>query len=222
MNIRKSFVAIAATAGMVVYVAGATSAQNLAPGGTLSPVPTTTVSGSTVVTQTQNFTSLINTYSGSLVSSVINEGAGNSLGGLTFTFLLNNNASTPMNPNTTEDALTRITDSLFSGFQTSAFYVTGTGAAPTEADRSTGVGGTVGFMVSVPGGGSSDLLVVRTNATGYTAGVAGISDGTTVNVASYAPTTAAVPEPGTYAAFLVGGLGVLGLMVGARKRSLVA
>jgi hypothetical protein len=31
-----------------------------------------------------------------------------------------------------------------------------------------------------------------------------------------------VPEPGTYAAFLVGGLGVLGLMVGARKRGMVA
>jgi hypothetical protein len=31
-----------------------------------------------------------------------------------------------------------------------------------------------------------------------------------------------VPEPGTYAAFLMGGLGVLGLMIGARKRSLVA
>jgi hypothetical protein len=28
-----------------------------------------------------------------------------------------------------------------------------------------------------------------------------------------------VPEPGTYAAFLIGGLGVLGLMIGARKRS---
>jgi hypothetical protein len=36
------------------------------------------------------------------------------------------------------------------------------------------------------------------------------------------PVNTAVPEPGTYAAFLVGGLGVLGLMVGARKRSLVA
>ena len=36
------------------------------------------------------------------------------------------------------------------------------------------------------------------------------------------PSPAGVPEPGTYAAFLVGGLGVLGLMVGARKRSTLA
>jgi hypothetical protein len=57
----------------------------------------------------------------------------------------------------------------------------------------------------------------RANASGVSAFTA--HDGATF---SAVPTTSTVPEPGTYAAFLVGGLGVLGLMASARKRSLVA
>jgi hypothetical protein len=72
-------------------------------------------------------------------------------------------------------------------------------------------------LTSVATIGGPATISINTGGTGFnpfTAGGAG-------TFSAFRP-TANVPEPGTYAAFLVGGLGVLGLMVGARKRSMVA
>jgi hypothetical protein len=68
--------------------------------------------------------------------------------------------------------------------------------------------------------GSMSVEFVNAN---FTFNSTSVSSFTAKDSATYtANTPAGVPEPGTYAAFLVGGLGVLGLMVGARKRSMVA
>jgi hypothetical protein len=63
-------------------------------------------------------------------------------------------------------------------------------------------------------GGPANITVNANGFNPFTAGGSGTFS------ASVQP--AGVPEPGTYAAFLIGGLGLLGLMVGARKRSAVA
>jgi hypothetical protein len=69
-------------------------------------------------------------------------------------------------------------------------------------------------------GGSLSLEFVNAN---FTFNSTSVSSFTAKDSATYtANAPAGVPEPGTYAAFLIGGLGVLGLMVGARKRSMVA
>jgi hypothetical protein len=225
MKITTTTLAIAGAVALTAFAAGGSQAAtgNLAPGGAVSPVSTTSVVfTNTLASETVSFTSPGSTYSGSLLSKVVNEGAANSLGGLTFVFQLTNNSSTPNNPNGSEDLLSRFSDQVFSGYQTSVFYDTSSGTfAPSSATRSAGLGASVFFnflngngQASLPAGTTSDYLVIRTDATTFTNALAGVSDGTTVNVASYMPGT---PEPTSVASFGLGGLGLLGLMVRARK-----
>jgi hypothetical protein len=79
--------------------------------------------------------------------------------------------------------------------------------------------GTVDFSFQ-PGGVAANktsyLLVVRTNATQYTAGSFQLQDGGNGSTPAYMPLTAA-PEPSSVAAFAFAGVGALGLMLRARK-----
>lgn len=111
------------------------------------------------------------------------------------------------------DAVGRLTMTDFGAFTTNAGYrmdnwdgpgafVVGTQAA-LSADRSIG-GGTIGFGF---GGGADKIdpgeisatLVIRTNAYAYKAGSVTTQNGAVYTMAAFAPTTSAIPEPGTYA-----------------------
>ncbi len=223
MNIQKTIKITIASAAMAAAATGASFAQNLLPNTTITP-SATALGGVLITSQTNPFVAPPNNgnpslYNGTMFSGVYNEGAANSLGGLTFVFQIANSASST-------DPLDRVTDQSFTGFQTSAFYSTSSGTmVPTSAFR---IGtASIGFRFETaanPGigtllpGATSDLLIIRTNAPSYTAGLAGISDGTTINTPSYAPASA-VPEPATLATFALGGLGLLGLIARKTRRT---
>ena len=221
MNIYKALNITLASAALAVAATGASFAQgNLTPGGTITPTATT-LGGALITSQTDAFTSALKTYSGSLYSAVYNEGAANSLGGLTFVYQLQNDAMS-------KDALDRIAGGDFSAYQSSAFYSTqagGLGAgtnAPNFAFETLSGGAGFKFDTSSNGnlfkGQTSDVLIVRTNANSFTDTLEGVSDNTTVNVASYTPaTTSVVPEPATVVPFAFGALGLLALGLRARK-----
>ena len=149
----------------------------------------------------------------------------NSGGLLDFYYQFSNNLAST-------DTITRLTDSSFGGFTTDVGYRTdlptelsaltwlnGTRQNPSYADRKT-AGTVVGFNFTDPNnsgavvnpGETTAILVIKTNAFNYTAGITGIIDGTTTNTPSYAPTAA--PEPASMA--MIGG-GLI-LLASLRKR----
>ena len=147
------------------------------------------------------------TFSGTLTSSVIAGDATNPFGGLTFTYLLQNNVGNP-------EAIGRLTVNNFAGFLTDMSYqVPLVGLAPTLNDRSTGAGDVVGFsFVGFPigvgmlsPGQSSTLLVVQTNAPDWRQTTAAVIDGSVATVPSLAP----VPEPATLSLLVLGGLALI-------------
>jgi len=120
------------------------------------------------------------------------------------------------------DSVGRLTMTNFGSFITDVGYRSdnwdGAGQFETgtqnalSADRS-GSGGTIGFgfgssLARIDPGEISATLVVRTNATAYTAGSVTTQNGAVYTTASFAPTTAAVPEPGTYVLISAGLIGL--------------
>lgn len=97
--------------------------------------------------------------------------------------------------------------------------------AASTADRS--VDGVVGFnflpglLGKITPGETSDILIVRTNATTFTAGTMGIIDGTAGFAAAFQPSGAPplvgpIPEPGTFGLLASGLVALVGV---ARKRA---
>lgn len=127
------------------------------------------------------------------------------------------------------DSVGRLTMTNFAGFTTDVGYRMdnwdngGAFVAATQsalsADRSS-TGGTIGFGF---GAGSSKIdpgeisatLVIRTNATAYTTGSVTTQNGAVYTTASFAPTTSAVPEPGTY---VMMGAGLIALATLRRRK----
>ena len=117
------------------------------------------------------------------------------------------------NGSSSSDSVGRLTMTNFAGFTTDVGYrmdnwdgagqfLGGTQAA-LSADRS-GSGGTVGFGFGsganrIDPGEISATLVIRTNATAYTAGSVTTQNGAVYTTATFAPAESGVPEPGTYA-----------------------
>jgi hypothetical protein len=132
------------------------------------------------------------TFSGILTTTVITGDTSNSLLGLTFTYLLSNNASST-------HPIGRITINGFEGFAVDASYLAPTtGRAPTLVNRS--VEDVVGFSFLAgvgPGvlspGLTSSLMVLQTNAPAFGDNFASVINGTVQTVLTYSP----VPEPGT-------------------------
>jgi PEP-CTERM motif len=180
----------------------------LTPGGGVSGVAQPDpVGGVTLTNLTYSFVGP--TFSGTISSSVISGDASNPWGGLTFTYQFSNTGG---------DAISRFTVSPFTGFFTDVSFQGGTALpqiAPNLITRSAD-GSILRFNFDFPGlnvapGQSSSLLVVQTDATGYKPTIAGLIDGSTVNLTSFAP----VPEPASASLLLLG----IGALIALRRKS---
>jgi hypothetical protein len=196
----------------VAMLSSSAMATLLAPGSTVAPSPTASPAGAALVVSSgaQPFASVDGTsFSGTLTTNVYTADAGNPFGlnVLTFTYLLTNAGP---------DALERLVTVNFQGYGTDV-SVNGAfaGALPTSADRSAN-GRVVGWDYTggpgIPGGGSSTLLVIHTDATLHVAVQNSVINGSVAVVNSFGP--APIPEPATLG---LAGIATLGLVIRRRK-----
>jgi hypothetical protein len=164
-----------------------------------------------LATQTSPFVS--DTYTGELVSSVIQGDTTNTLGGLTFTYVLRNL--------TGSHSINRLSINGWDGFTTDVSHSTPAGAGtviPAYADREVG-GTSIGFSwVAAPigtgavgPGQTSATMVIQTNSPVFVPTSAFVLDGFPAGMLSFAP----VPEPST---FVLAGSGLALLVYGYSRR----
>jgi hypothetical protein len=199
--------------GASIAVASQVSASVLAPSGNIAAAATAAdpTTGSLIISTGPTLFSAP-TFSGTLTESVWQESpSANPLGGLTFTYRLSTNTGAGFT------SIERVTGFNFSGFSTDATYLltTGSDQAPSGFTRN-GSGSVVGFdfdppAVSFDPGESTAMVVIRTNAVGYTAGSINIIDGSSTSVPGFAP----IPEP---AAIGLLALGAGALLLRRRRR----
>ena len=149
--------------------------------------------------------SISGSYTDSVYSDPTNTfGAGD----LDFVLMVTNSGSSP-------DVIGRITGSSFTGFKTDVGYAAVSGGiAPSTVDRLTADDVGFDFATGVTPGGTTDWLVIKTNAKLYTSGTVSLIDSIPTSVAGLAPT---VPEPSTWAMLGLGFAGV-GLLGFAKRR----
>jgi hypothetical protein len=192
---------------LLAAVIAMTSAANAAPlsvGTALIPAPAEfdPVGGSVLSTMTVPFAAA-GSFSGTLTTEVISGDTTNALGGLTFTYLITNDVSSA-------NSIGRMSVTSFDAFVTDSNYqVPANGVAPASIDRNVS-GDVIGFnfvpTALDPASGflapgmSSVLLVVQTNAAGYSQGVANFIDGGVATATTIVP----IPEPGSVALALSG------------------
>jgi len=173
-------------------------ASNVFPG----LVPPGTDPGILLATLSAPFTSSLGTNSGTIVSAVFRETGGT----LDFYYQVTNNLTAPncgLAGKQGCDPLSRETDTNFFGFTTATGFrkdgstligtpfVDGT-VPPVAADRNS-VGDVVGFSFNateatkIQPGQVSNVLVISTDATFFTAGNASVIDGGVTTVASFEP-----------------------------------
>jgi hypothetical protein len=192
----------------------------LLPGGDLNPVlseplPTPTA-GTTVAAETIPFSAIVGSntvFSGSLFSEAINVGTV-AVPQYDFVYQLTNGAGS-------QDSIARLTLSSFFSFTTDVGYsstnvaagVTGS-VVPTDA-TSDPTGTNIGFDFDPPtnalaSGTSTYTLVIATDSTSYINGNGAVTDDGATNalavVPAYGFSSPPVPEPGSIALLLTGGL----------------
>jgi hypothetical protein len=192
--------------------AGSALAAPLTAGNTLFPAPgepDPTDGGNVVASLTTPF-HVPGFFIGSLTATVVeNDPANPYPGGLTFTYIVNNDPTSP-------NAIARMTTTQWASFLTDASYqIPATGRTPALIDRLTS--DVVGYSFSGIGSGqilpgmTSALLVVQTDAAGWQQTTASIIDSGAITINTLGPN---IPEPAT--------LGFLSLAAGAilmRRRS---
>src|SRR5579859_3906227 len=148
---------------------------------------------------------------GTLSSQVLMGDTANPYGGLTFTYELSISASS-------RDSLSGFSVSSFAGFQTDVSYTNNSvsAVAPSFFSRSSSgdVVRSIWLYQQIGPGEESPVLVIQTDANAYESTMAGVIDGLTANVASFAPS--AVPEPAS-GLLLLAGIGTV-LVRGVVKR----
>lgn len=205
MTLKTCVLSIAALA----FAAPALAAP-IGPGGTLflPAGEAEPFAGSTVVAaQTLPFATAF--YSGTLTSVVLAGDTTNPLGGLTFVYIMRNDA-------TSANSLARLTVNGYAGWGTDASWSTlFPGIDPLFIDRQAN-GDSLGFSFSnalghslITPGASSAVLIIQTNAPWYTNTIANVIDGAVTQVDTYAP---AIPTPGAAV------LAATGLVVASRRR----
>lgn len=209
MNLKNCVLSIAALG----LVAPAIAAP-IGPGGTIfmatgEPEPfigSTLVAGGVAVPFATAF------YSGTLTTFVLSGDTTNPLGGLTFVYLLHNNA-------VSQNSLARLTVNGYAGWNTDASYSTAgylaAGTIPLFIDRQAN-GDSLGFSFSnalahslVLPGTDSSYLIIQTNAPSWRTSIANVIDGAVTQVETFAP---AIPTPGS--AVLAG----VGMLAATRRR----
>jgi hypothetical protein len=189
------------TALTAMLVSGAAHAALITPGQNLFALSEAGPVGATVLA-TQTIPFVTATYSGSLTSTVLTGDTSNALGGLTFTYAIQNDANSA-------HAINRLAVNGFVGFATDMSFSGLSGAiAPTLNDRDAG-GNVIGFTYigapigpgPIAPGALTNLMVVQTNATNYRATLSNIIDGSIAVVDSFAPVV--IPEPVSASALLL-------------------
>lgn len=150
-------------------------------------------------------------FTGHLSSSVYAGDISNPLGGLTFTYLLHNDA-------TSSDTLGRLTLGKYAGYLTDVGF-NGPGIVPFNAVRSANgdqidfnlLSGPPTFQHNLLPGADTVLLVIQTDSLVFNIGNASVIDNAVANAVAFVP-TAVVPEPTTLS------LGAIGLVAALLRR----
>jgi len=213
----KRVVLAASAAFAMVAAAPAAQAVVLSPGTSNTPDSLTLGAGSTLVANTGSLSFSNIAFSGTIDEWVYKDTANTfGSGDLTWIIQVANSASST-------DAIGRVTAGNFATFLTDVGD-NGGANAPGLVDRDT-PGHTIGFSWAPSGGllagDMSDLLMIDTNATRFTAGTLAVIDSETSDLTAYEPS--AVPQTATWAMMLIGfaGLGVVGYR-GSRKSATFA
>jgi hypothetical protein len=177
------------------WVAAATGETPLAPGATVFPADVSGAAAGTLLATTAqpfSYTTIVGTNSGTIESAVYNNG-----GTRDFYIQVENDSTSA-----TSLAVASMTNfqgaSTSVGYRTDGSTLTGTsfvdgGVPPITASRNAAPGAQVTWAFNPPSsaelqpGETSDVMVVATDATNYTAGIVGVGDGGLTTVGGFEP-----------------------------------
>lgn len=210
----KTFKSFVLAAALVVCVGSQALAVSLSAGGSYLATGAAVPVGGTPIAGGVPLPFVSSTFSGTLTTTVISGDTSNPYGGLTFTYLLTNDALS-------SHAIERLTINGYDGFAVDGNYQTPTvNQIPTLFDRSAGSGDTVGQsffnpIIALPGfgngvlapGATAALLVLQTDAQLYQLSTASVIDGSVAMVSTFSP-VANIPEPSTVVLAMVGTIGL--------------